>query len=75
MAMAHLADILADAKASPARKDKAARLILTHADSGPRKSRRAAAAAAPVAPRGKKEVAREEAANVGTDSKWTGLLQ
>lgn len=75
MAMAHLATILADAKASQARKDKAARLILTHSGAAPSRPKRAAAGTA-VQPKGKKEVARDDAAAaVESPSKWTGLLQ
>jgi len=73
LAMAHLTAVLKDKKASAARKDKAARLILTHTGATPAKARRAPSAAA--AEKGKKELQRDEASGAGRDSKWTGLLQ
>lgn len=75
LAMAHLTRVLKDKKASAARKDKAARLILTHADSPPGKARRAHPAAA--AEKGKKDLQREQASGAIASgaSKWAGLLQ
>jgi hypothetical protein len=72
LALAHFAAVLEDQKASPARKDKAARLLLTHSAS-PAKARRAAAAAAEP---GKKDQQREAAQTAGKGGgKWAGLLQ
>jgi hypothetical protein len=72
LAIAHLALVLEDPKASQARKDKAARLLLSHA-AAPSTGRRQEPAAAE---KGKKELQREgaQSAGVGT-SKWAGLLQ
>lgn len=71
-ALTHFAAVLANPGAAAARKDKAARLILTHSQPTA-KARRPGAA--PV-DKGKKEqqrtAASEAAANPG---KWTGLLQ
>lgn len=69
LAIAHLASVLKDKKASQARKDKAARLLLQHAGA-PAKQRRAGGAAA----KGKKELQAEEAQTAGDKSKWEGLL-
>lgn len=72
-ALAHFAAVLGDPKASAARKDKAARLILTHT-AKPAKSKRDSAAAA--APSGKKEQQRADASQAAAKpGKWTGLLQ
>jgi hypothetical protein len=69
--MAHLAHVLEDPKANASRKDKAARLILTHT-AGPRPRRAPAAAAAPA---GKKQSQLDQAAKVASKpSKWAGLL-
>lgn len=74
--MQHLADVLRDPKSSVARKDKAARLILTHSGGAPAKTRRVArAAAADPADKGKKELQREQAESAGDATKWKGLLQ
>lgn len=71
LALAHFAAVLEDPRASAARKDKAARLLLTH--SAAAKGRRGLAPAA--ADKGKKEAQRDAAATAGTGSKWAGLLQ
>jgi hypothetical protein len=71
LAIAHLATVLEDPSASPTRKDKAARLLLSHA-AAPAKPRKAAAGE----PKGKKELEAEGASAAGkSSSKWAGLLQ
>lgn len=69
MAIAHLASVLENPKASAARKDKAARLLLSHA---PHKAGRQPPAAKG---KGKKELQAVEASTAGADNKWAGLLQ
>lgn len=69
LAIAHLAAVLEDPKASASRKDKAARLLLSHA-AAPAKGRKAAAE-----PKGKKELQADEASTAGASTKWAGLLQ
>lgn len=71
LALAHFAAVLEDPRSSAARKDKAARLLLTH--SAAAKGRRGLAPAA--ADKGKKEAQRDAAATAGSGSKWAGLLQ
>jgi hypothetical protein len=72
LALAHFAAVLEDPRASQLRKDKAARLLLTHSTSSA-KGRRGSAPAA--AEKGKKDLQRDAAATAGTGSKWAGLLQ
>lgn len=69
MAIAHLASVLENPKASAARKDKAARLLLSHA---PQKAGRTPPTAKG---KGKKELQAADAAAVGGSDKWAGLLQ
>lgn len=69
MAIAHLASVLENPKASAARKDKAARLLLSHA---PHKAGRQPPASKG---KGKKELQAADAAAVGGSDKWAGLLQ
>jgi len=69
MAIAHYASVLENPKASQARKDKAARLLLTHA---PEKAGRRPPASKG---KGKKELQAHEASTAGADTKWGTLLQ
>jgi hypothetical protein len=71
LALAHFAAVLEDPRASVARKDKAARLLLTHSTAP--KGRRGSTPAA--GDKGKKEAQRDAAATAGSGSKWAGLLQ
>lgn len=73
LAIAHLALVLEDPKASPARKDKAARLLLSHAAAPPTRAELGRKAA--EAPKGKKELQADEASTAGASTKWAGLLQ